>query len=46
MYELYFISLGSEVKTDLKKTCNVGKYDLFCDRKWDQKYEVLCETGI
>ena len=37
MYELYFISLGSEVKTELIKPWNVGKYDLFCDRKWGPK---------
>ena len=37
MYELYLISLGSEVKTDLKKPWNVGKYALFCDRKWGTK---------
>ena len=29
IYELYFISLGSEVKTDVIKPWNVGKYDLF-----------------
>ena len=29
MYEFYFISLGSEVKTDQKKPWNNGKYDLF-----------------
>ena len=46
MYELYFISLASEVKTELIKPWNVGKYNLLCDHKLGPKYEVLYETGI
>ena len=43
IYELHFISLGSEVKQTWK---NLANTIFFVIRNGDQKYKVLYETGI